>query len=69
MMKNRTYRNFLIIFNQIRRKGWSQEEAEEITRNIFNQFEANPQGLSIEALAKRQCTKAEFEADLLMYGC
>jgi hypothetical protein len=68
MMKNRTYRNFLIIFNRIKKKGWNQEEAAEITRNIFDQFEAHPNGLSIEAMAKMQCTKAEFEADLLLYG-
>lgn len=48
-MKRRTYRNCLIICNRIRRKGYDRETAQELMLRIFDEYEANPQGLSIEA--------------------
>lgn len=50
MIKNRTYRNFIIVMNKIMAKGYDKEEAERITRNIFDQREACPDGLSVECL-------------------
>ena len=49
-IKNKTYRNFMIVMKRIQNKGYGFEEAEQMTHRIFDQFEAWPNGLSVEAL-------------------
>lgn len=49
-IKNRTYNNFMRVYNAIRGKGYDRETAETITRRIFDQYEANPNGLSVWGL-------------------
>lgn len=65
MMKNRTYRNMMIVINRIQKKGWSFEEAVETARRIFDQFEAHPLGLSIEALTNQVISREEWETENL----
>lgn len=48
MIKNMTYRNFMIVLHKIEKKGYAFPEAERMTRNIFEEFQACPEGLSIE---------------------
>lgn len=48
-IKRRTYHNFLRVWNMIRAKGYDADEAEKITRRIFDQYEAYPAGLSVLA--------------------
>lgn len=48
-MKNLTYHNLLSVIRKIMNdKGYTFEEAEPLARNIFAEFEACPQGMSIE---------------------
>ena len=49
-IKNRTYYNFLQVRKAIMAKGWDAQTAGEIARNIFDQYEMNPQGLTIWGL-------------------
>lgn len=44
-IKNKTYRNFLRVMKRIENKGYTKEEAEKMTHNIFDNY--NPNGLSI----------------------
>lgn len=46
-IKNRTYNNFLKVYNMIKAKGYSEEETWNLTDRIFTEFETNPQGLPI----------------------
>lgn len=46
-IKKRTYRNFLAVYNMIKAKGYSDDEAWKITDKIFSDFEMNPNGLPI----------------------
>lgn len=62
-IKNRTYRNMMIIIKRIQAKGWSFDESVETARRIFDQYEAHPMGLSVEALTNQIITKAEWEAE------
>lgn len=50
VIKKLTYRNFIIVMNAIMRKGYDKDEAERMTRNIFAQREACPDGLSVERM-------------------
>ncbi len=52
MIKKMTYRNFMIVMNKIIRKGYDADEAERMTRNIFAQREACPEGLSVERMVE-----------------
>jgi len=63
MIKNRTYRNMMIIVNRIQRKGWDFDEAVRLARGIFDSYEARPNGLSIEQMEKRILTVKEWEAE------
>lgn len=63
MIKNLTYRNFLIIMNRIMRKGYNKKEAESITRGIFSMKEANPNGVSIEMLEGMIIRKEDYDAE------
>ena len=60
-IKNRTYHNFLLVMKHIEEKGYTTAEAEEITRRIFDDYEINPEGLSINARVERIITKSEWE--------
>ena len=55
MMKNRTYRNVMILANRIEKKGYSLNEASEIAMHCFD--EANPYGMGAEAIADRVISK------------
>ena len=51
-IKNRTYYNFMRVMKVIRAKGYEHEEAAQIVRNIFNEFEACPTGMGVLARAE-----------------
>jgi len=52
-MKNKTYHNFMIIYNKMVKKGYDKVEAERITHRIFDEFAACPEGMSIKARAEQ----------------
>lgn len=52
-MKNKTYHNFMIIYNKMLKKGYNKTEAERITHRIFDEFAACPEGMSIKARAEQ----------------
>ena len=66
MIKNLTYRNLMAVIHKIQAKGYDFEESERLARNIFAEFEARPQGMSIEERVRRILTREEFERE---YGC
>ena len=47
-IKNLTYHNLMAVIHKIERKGYDFETSERLARNIFAEFEAHPQGISIE---------------------
>ena len=61
-IKNMTYRNLMAVIHKIEAKGYDFETSEQLARNIFSEFAAAPQGLSIEEQVQRILTKAEWEA-------
>ena len=63
-MKNLTYRNLMAVIKKIEAKGYSFEEAERMARRIFEDFKAQPLGLSIESRVDMILTKAEWEAQM-----
>lgn len=64
MIKNRTYHNMMIVVNKIQAKGWNFDESVEMAKRIFDEYEAHPMGLSIEARIKQILTTEEWEAEL-----
>lgn len=46
-IKNLTYYNFMVVMHKIEKKGYTSQEAEKMTRRIFDEY--TPAGLSIEA--------------------
>ena len=44
-IKRRTYSNFLKVWQAVQAKGYDPETAADITRNLFDQYEENPEGL------------------------
>ena len=60
-IKNKTYYNFIYIMNIIINKGYSKEEAEQITHRIFDNH--NPLGLSIIEMANRTISKADYATE------
>lgn len=52
-IRTRTYNNFLLVMREIENKGYTKEEAEEMTRRIFDEYEMNPVGLSVNARVER----------------
>ena len=52
-IKTRTYNNFLLVMTEIENKGYTKAEAEEMTRRIFDEYEINPAGLSVNARVER----------------
>lgn len=61
-IKRLTYRNLLIVIHKIEAKGYDFKEAETIARRIFEDFQIQPLGLSIEERIGMILNKAEFEA-------
>ena len=64
-IKNLTYHNLMRVAKMVMEKGYTQEEAIEIAKQRFAEF--NPLGMSIEAMVKRMPTKAEWEEDMKAY--
>ena len=63
-MKNMTYRNLMAVIHKVEAKGYDFETSKRLARNIFAEFQASPQGLSIEERVRHILTKAEWEAQL-----
>ena len=63
-MKNLTYRNLMTVIHKIEAKGYSFDEAERMARRIFEDFKAQPMGLSIESRVDMILTKEEWEAQM-----
>lgn len=61
MIKNKTYRNLMIVIHKIQKKGYNFDEAEKMAKNIFDEFEARPLGISIEERVRRILPKEEEE--------
>ena len=62
-IKNKTYRNLMIVINKIQKKGYDFDEAERMARLIFDEFEARPLGMSIEEWVNRILPKEEYEKE------
>lgn len=60
-IRRKTYRNFCIIMNRITAKGWTKDEAEKMTHRIFDEYEAAPQGLTVEQRAAAILSREEWE--------
>ena len=63
-MKNMTYHNLMAVIHKIEAKGYDFETSERLARNVFSEFQASPQGLSIEERVRRILTKSEWEAQM-----
>lgn len=59
-IKNRTYYNFQRVMKVILAKGYERDEAAQIVRNIFDEFEACPAGLSVLARADMILSADEY---------
>lgn len=59
-IKNRTYYNFQRVMKVILAKGYERQEAAQIVRNIFDEFEACPAGLSVLARADMVISAGEY---------
>ena len=67
--RNMTYRNLMAVIRKIEAKGYTFGEAEPVARNIFTEFEARPQGMSIEERVRQVLTREEWEKECRVYGC
>ena len=63
-MKNMTYRNLMSVIHKIEAKGYTFDEAEPMARRIFEDFQSQPLGLSIESRIGMILSKAEWEAQM-----
>lgn len=61
-IKTRTYYNFMRVRRMIEAKGYNAETASELTRRIFDDYEAAPTGLSILSRVDMILTKADYDA-------
>ena len=68
-MQRLTYRNLMTVIRKIEAKGYDFQESERIARNIFAEFEARPEGVSIEERVRRVLTKEEWERECRECGC
>ncbi len=59
-IKRKTYNNFMLVMKHIQNKGYDSGEAEKITHNIFNQFENNSMGLSVNQLVNMVVSKEKY---------
>ena len=69
MMKNLTYHNLMAVIHKIQAKGYDFEASERLARHVFDEFQASPQGMSIEERVRRILTKEEWETECREYGC
>ncbi len=59
-MKRKTYRNFLIIMNNLQReKGYTKSEAEKLAHQIFSNLEANA-GRTAEQFYNMILSKSDY---------
>lgn len=67
-IKNLTYRNFIIVMNKIKAKGYTDAEAEDITRKVFdNYYSDKGRGdRSVEWFIGMVMTKEAFELEQRM---
>lgn len=49
-IRNRNYRNFMMVMKQIEAKGYDHDTSWEMTNGFFNQLEWHPDGISIETM-------------------
>ena len=59
MIKNKTYRNFMIIMNRLMNKGYDKEEAENLTHKCFDNSEQD--GRSPEVFESMILRKSEYD--------
>lgn len=52
-MKHMTYNNLMTVIRKIQAKGYDFETSERLARRVFAEFEARPEGLSIEQRVER----------------
>ena len=69
MMRNLTYRNLMAVIHKIQAKGYDFKESERLARHVFAEFQASPQGMSIEERVRRILTKEKWETECREYGC
>ena len=68
-MRRLTYRNLMTVIRRIEAKGYDFQESERLARHIFAEFEARPQGMSIEERVRRVLTREEWEKECRENGC
>ena len=56
-----TYHNLMIVIHKIEKKGYDLKTAEMIAKNIFAEYQACPNGLSIEQRIEKVLTKEEYD--------
>ena len=52
-MKHMTYNNLIAVIRKIQAKGYVFDTSEMLARSVFAEFEARPEGLSIEQRVER----------------
>ena len=62
-MRRLTYRNLMAVIRKIEAKGYDFQESEGLAKHIFAEFEARPQGMSIEERVRRVQTRKEWERE------
>ncbi len=62
-IRNRTYYNFMRVLRVIMGKGYDAETAEQITSRIFDEYEANPEGLPIWSRVGQIADRNESETE------
>lgn len=61
-MKRKTYRNFIIIANKLQReKGYSQQEAFDLSHKVFDNVENDCAGRTAEFFYGMIVNKSEYE--------
>ena len=68
-MRRLTYRNLMAVIRKIEAKGYDFQESERLAKHIFAEFEARPQGMSIEERVGRVLTREEWERENRECGC
>lgn len=59
MMRNKTYRNVIILTHRIQKKGYDFEESSKMALRCFD--ESNPYGMGAEAIADKIVSKEKWE--------
>ena len=62
-IKHKTYYNVLRIAHRLMDKGYSFDTASQIALRIFDEYELNPSGLSIEERARRIIPAEEWRKE------